>query len=74
MIRKFALASAAMALSLAPIAAQAAVAERTAGPVEDTEQLDGRNGIGIYLIGAVVLGLIIWGIIELTNDDDPHSP
>lgn len=31
--------------------------------------LDDRNGIGIYIIGAVVLGLIIWGIIELTSDD-----
>ena len=37
--------------------------------------LDDRNGIGIYIIGAVVLGLIIWGIIELTNDDrEPVSP
>ena len=37
--------------------------------------LDSRNGIGIYIIGAVVLGLIVWGVIELTkNDDGPSSP
>jgi hypothetical protein len=37
--------------------------------------LDSRNGIGIYVIGAVVLGLIVWGIIELTKkDDNPSSP
>jgi hypothetical protein len=35
-----------------------------------------NHGAGIYIIGAIVLGLIIWGIIELTNNDNdmPHSP
>jgi hypothetical protein len=42
---------------------------------QDASNLDDRNGIGIYIIGAVVLGLIIWGIIELTDSDDgPSSP
>lgn len=37
--------------------------------------LDDRNGIGIYIIGAVVIGLIVWGIIELTKSDEgPSSP
>lgn len=41
----------------------------------ESSQLDDRNGIGIYIIGAVVLGLVIWGVIELTkNDDNPSSP
>lgn len=41
----------------------------------ESSQLDDRNGIGIYIIGAVVLGLVIWGVIELTKDDDnPSSP
>ena len=35
--------------------------------------LDDRNGIGIYIIGAVVLGLIVWGVIELTKDDGPPA-
>ena len=73
MIRKFALASAAVALSLAPIAAQAAPAPRAPAPVEQGDELGRRTGIGIYLIGAIVLGLIIWGVIELTSDD-PSSP
>jgi hypothetical protein len=48
---------------------------RAAAPTSDVSQLDDRNGIGIYLIGAVVLGLIVWGVIELTSDDDgPSSP
>ena len=34
-----------------------------------------RRGYGIYIVGAIVLGLIVWGIIELTNkNDNPHSP
>ncbi len=39
---------------------------------EGSSELDGRNGIGIYLIGAVVIGLIVWGVIELTKNDE-HS-
>jgi hypothetical protein len=38
-------------------------------------QLDSRNGFGIYIIGAVVLGLIVWGIISLTDKNNgPASP
>jgi len=45
---------------------------RSAAPTQASD-LDDRNGIGIYIIGAVVLGLIVWGIIELTGDDS-ESP
>jgi lipopolysaccharide export LptBFGC system permease protein LptF len=63
-----AVAQTAQPLSLAPMM-------RVAAPTSDVSQLDSRNGIGIYLIGAVVLGLIVWGVIELTSDDDgPSSP
>lgn len=32
-------------------------------------------GVGIYVIGAIVAGLMIWGIVELASgDDDPDSP
>ena len=42
---------------------------------ENASNLDDRNGIGIYIIGAVVIGLIVWGIIELTKSDEgPSSP
>jgi hypothetical protein len=40
--------------------------------VDENEQL---RGTGLYIVGAIVLGLIIWGIIELSDDNDsPHSP
>ena len=33
------------------------------------------TGAGIYVIGAIVAGLMIWGIVELVSgDDDPDSP
>lgn len=57
--------SSAQALSVAPAAA----------PVQGANELEG-GGATIWIIGAVVLGLAIWGIIELTSDDDdePTSP
>jgi hypothetical protein len=66
------LASAALALTLAPIAAQAApAATRTAAPVEQADQLHGTT---MWIAAAIALGLIIWGIIELTDDEEPDSP
>lgn len=64
-----AVAQTAQPLSLAPTAEAAATPNQASA-------LDSRNGIGIYLIGAVVLGLIVWGVIELTNNnnDNPTSP
>ncbi|HTU09841.1 MAG TPA: hypothetical protein VMG08_02990 [Allosphingosinicella sp.] len=63
-----AVAQSAQPLSLASVAPAGAI-------TSDASALDDRNGIGIYIIGAVVLGLIVWGVIELTKDDDgPSSP
>lgn len=32
-------------------------------------------GVGFYVVGAIVAGLMIWGIVELVSgDDDPDSP
>ena len=42
------------------------------GATSDASSLDGRNGFGIYIIGAIVLGLIVWGVISLT--DKSSSP
>lgn len=64
--------SAAVAQSAQPLSLQHSPAMASAN---DASSLDDRNGIGIYIVGAVVLGLIIWGVIELTkNDDGPESP
>lgn len=66
--------SAAVAQTAQPLSLSNAPAMRAGAPSTQTSELDDRNGIGIYLIGAVVLGLIIWGVIELTKDDGPASP
>ena len=64
--------SAAVAQTAQPLSlANAPTVQAAASP----NQLDSRNGIGIYVIGAVVLGLIVWGIISLTdNNNGPASP
>ncbi len=67
--------SAAVAQSAQPLSLANAPAARAGATSQDAASLDDRRGIGIYIIGAVVLGLIIWGIIELTKSDDgPDSP
>ena len=65
--------SAAVAQTAQPLSLANAPAAQAAP--NQASALDSRNGIGIYIIGAVVLGLIVWGIIELTNNDNnPSSP
>ena len=60
--------SAAVAQSAQPLSL--AGAARAGAQPQSASELDDRNGIGIYLVGAVVLGLIIWGIIALTKSDE----
>jgi hypothetical protein len=67
--------SAAVAQSAQSLSVANAPAMRAGADAQGFNALDSRNGIGIYLIGAVVLGLIVWGVIELTKDDKgPESP
>lgn len=66
--------SAAVAQTAQPLSLANAPAVQAASP-NRASALDSRNGFGIYIIGAVVLGLIIWGVIELTKSDNgPASP
>jgi len=65
--------STAVAQTAQPLSLANAPAAPAAVPGE-ASALDARNGFGIYIIGAVVLGLLVWGIIELTKDDGPSSP
>ena len=67
--------SAAVAQSAQPLSlTQSPAVERASAGSSGQSNLD-RRGYGIYIVGAVVLGLIIWGIIELTKkNDNPHSP
>jgi hypothetical protein len=66
--------SAAVAQSAQSLSLSGSPAVRAGADAQGVNALDSRNGIGIYLIGAVVIGLIIWGVIELTKDDEPSSP
>ena len=61
--------SAAVAQSAAP--ASAAAAARAGAPTEGSNELVGTTA---WIIAVIALGLIIWGIIELTDDDGPESP
>jgi hypothetical protein len=67
--------SAAVAQTAQPLSLANAPTTQAAVSPNQVSALDSRNGIGIYVIGAVVLGLIVWGIIELTKSDKgPASP
>ena len=70
-----------VATALALVAAGPAVAAAKAAPVPASEtnvQAEGAMfeelGAAAYIAGAVLLGLFIWGLIELTDDDDGVSP
>jgi hypothetical protein len=60
--------SAALAQSAAPLSLDNAPAvERAGADVASSNELRGTTG---WIIGAIALGLIIWGAIELFDDDD----
>lgn len=54
-------------------AAPPATASSRAGAAPGQEQLVGTTA---WILAAIALGLIVWGIIELTDDEDdfPTSP
>jgi hypothetical protein len=63
--------SAAVAQSAQPLSlSNSPVVQRAAAETGTASNLD-RRGYGIYIVGAVVLGLVIWGIIELTKSKSP---
>jgi hypothetical protein len=64
--------SAAIAQSAAPLSLDnAPVAQRAGADLNSPNELRGRTG---WIIGAIALGLLIWGAIELFDDDDTESP
>ena len=71
------MAAAAALIAVAPAAAQSQAtitptAETSLGSDGANAQFDG--GTSTYLIAAVLLGLVIWGVIELTDDNETVSP
>lgn len=64
--------SAAVAQTAAPQSPEPAPAvERAGADVADANELRGTTG---WIIGAIALGLLIWGAIEQLDDDEPESP
>lgn len=67
--------SAAVAQTAQPLSLASSPAVQSSVSPNEASALDSRNGFGIYIIGAVVLGLIVWGVIELTKGSStPASP
>jgi Spy/CpxP family protein refolding chaperone len=62
--------SAAVAQSAQPLSLSNSPIARAGAVTSGENNLD-RRGFGIYIVGAVVLGLVIWGIIELTKSKSP---
>lgn len=63
------------------MAAAPAVAQAAAAPAPAVEKSTGSAqfedmGPAVWVLGAVLVGLAVWGIIELVDDDDgdPVSP
>jgi len=73
MLRGAVSAISALALTLVPVAAQAAPqpAARTGAVSEDSQELVGTLA---WVLAAIGVALVVWGIIELTDDDEPESP
>jgi len=69
-MRKLIIGAAAAALVASGAVAQAAPVARTAAPVDEAESMGG-NPIFLGVLGAIVLGLIIW---QINDDDDEALP
>ena len=64
--------SAAVAQTAAPLSlAHSPAAERAGADVSGANELRGTT---MWVIAAIGIGLLIWGAIELLDNDDPDSP
>jgi hypothetical protein len=63
--------SAAVAQSAQPLSlSNSPVVQRAGAQNVDQNNLD-RRGYGIYIVGAIVLGLVAWGVYELVKSKSP---
>lgn len=51
--------------------ASAPVVSRASADVQGSNELVGTTA---WILAAIALGLVVWGIVELTGDDGPSSP
>jgi len=77
-MRKLILGAAAAAMITGSSIAQAAPVARDAAPVSEADQLAGAGGTHL-LLGALALGLLIFILIQINDQDGedvslPHSP
>jgi hypothetical protein len=49
----------------------AANVQRATAPVPDSNELRGTTG---WILGAIAVGLLIWGALELFGDDEDDAP
>lgn len=68
---KLALAAAAPALALAPVASQAVAADRAAAPVTSEDQMGGSATMIAVIFGLAALVVFVLGT---DNNDEPASP
>jgi hypothetical protein len=61
---------AAIAQTAAPLSLASAPGLARAAPADASE----LHGTARWVVGAIALGLIVWGIIELTDNDDGAFP
>jgi hypothetical protein len=64
----------AIALSGAPVAAQAAAPVRASPPVAEANALEGENSTLLYILGAVAVGVILFLVLDDDDKDEPESP
>jgi hypothetical protein len=63
--------SAAVAQSARPLSlTNSPMVQRSVAGTQNRSDLD-RRGYGIYIVGAIVLGLAAWGIYELVRSKSP---
>lgn len=72
MLRGAITAISALALTAGPVAAQAAPQPISRAPAA-TEDSESFTTTG-WILAGIGVALLIWGIIELTDDDEPSSP
>ena len=70
MHRSSVFAAAALALAVSPLAVQASPADRSGAEIE-AESLWGTT---LWIVAAIALGLIIWGVLEILDNDTNAVP
>lgn len=68
--------AAVVSLASAPAMAAAPQLQRAGAPTEESSELRGRGGVGVFFISFLALSAIIFAIIKASKNgnDQPNSP